>query len=129
MKLHKKIIWEMDFEERGNCIAQKIRIERRACKDGTGHIFQLVRLPGAIRAGDCNRDKRKYGGSAHRGAHVHRRRTAARGADGRSRQQRRRRRYRGDGARSDAHTSELQSLMRISYAVFCLTKTTIEHTS
>src|SRR3546814_5825864 len=26
--------------------------------------------------------------------------------------------------RSEAHTSELQSLMRISYAVFCLTKTT-----
>src|SRR3546814_2010494 len=26
--------------------------------------------------------------------------------------------------RSEAHTSELQSLMRISYAVFCLKKTT-----
>src|SRR3546814_1629801 len=34
---------------------------------------------------------------------------------------------RGDGAavrRSEEHTSELQSLMRISYAVFCLTKNT-----
>src|SRR3546814_7882373 len=38
-----------------------------------------------------------------------------------------------DGYRSEEHTSELQSLMRISYAVFCLkkkktntTKTTIE---
>src|SRR3546814_1758327 len=33
--------------------------------------------------------------------------------------------------RSDEHTSELQSLMRISYAVFCLTKntTTIKHKS
>src|SRR3546814_2369617 len=35
----------------------------------------------------------------------------------------------GDGAdapfeRSEEHTSELQSLMRISYAVFCLTKKT-----
>src|SRR3546814_485701 len=29
--------------------------------------------------------------------------------------------------RSEEHTSELQSLMRISYAVFCLTKTTYEH--
>src|SRR3546814_2109885 len=27
------------------------------------------------------------------------------------------------GARSDEHTSELQSLMRISYAVFCLKNT------
>src|SRR3546814_8823988 len=29
--------------------------------------------------------------------------------------------------RSEEHTSELQSLMRISYAVFCLTKTNKEH--
>src|SRR3546814_1146938 len=28
----------------------------------------------------------------------------------------------GDDARSEEHASELQSLMRISYAVFCLTK-------
>src|SRR3546814_10754846 len=35
------------------------------------------------------------------------------------------------GRRSEEHTSELQSLMRISYAVFCLKKkkTTDEHTS
>src|SRR3546814_6598629 len=33
-------------------------------------------------------------------------------------------------SRSEEHTSELQSLMRISYAVFCLTKhTTIHHKS
>src|SRR3546814_4094036 len=30
----------------------------------------------------------------------------------------------GDHARSEEHTSELQSLMRISYAVFCLKKKT-----
>src|SRR3546814_10580869 len=37
--------------------------------------------------------------------------------------QRRGRGWRIDGAdRSEEHTSELQSLMRISYAVFCLTK-------
>src|SRR3546814_10465950 len=29
----------------------------------------------------------------------------------------------GDAHRSEEHTSELQSLMRISYAVFCLKKT------
>src|SRR3546814_6499006 len=29
-----------------------------------------------------------------------------------------------DAARSEEHTSELQSLMRLSYAVFCLTKKT-----
>src|SRR3546814_3640757 len=29
--------------------------------------------------------------------------------------------------RSEEHTSELQSLMRISYAVFCLTKKNFEH--
>src|SRR3546814_1850263 len=32
---------------------------------------------------------------------------------------------RGVEARSEEHTSELQSLMRISYAVFCLKKKTI----
>src|SRR3546814_1402414 len=30
--------------------------------------------------------------------------------------------HRGAGPRSEEHTSELQSLMRISYAVFCLTQ-------
>src|SRR3546814_6495032 len=34
----------------------------------------------------------------------------------------RRRRVQGADARSEEHTSELQSLMRISYAVFCLKK-------
>src|SRR3546814_9445682 len=37
------------------------------------------------------------------------------------RQPKRRRLWLGDG-RSEEHTSELQSLMRISYAVFCLKK-------
>src|SRR3546814_10712342 len=32
-----------------------------------------------------------------------------------------------DGRRSEEHTSELQSLMRISYAVFCLKKTSNIH--
>src|SRR3546814_7109372 len=31
------------------------------------------------------------------------------------------------GFRSEEHTSELQSLMRISYAVFCLKKTSIKN--
>src|SRR3546814_2633505 len=34
----------------------------------------------------------------------------------------RRRFFASDAARSEEHTSELQSLMRISYAVFCLKK-------
>src|SRR3546814_2067391 len=32
-------------------------------------------------------------------------------------------------SRSEEHTSELQSLMRISYAVFCLNKKMYEHTN
>src|SRR3546814_6653935 len=35
----------------------------------------------------------------------------------------------GDAVRSEEHTSELQSLMRTSYAVFCLKKKTLRHTS
>src|SRR3546814_10592706 len=33
-----------------------------------------------------------------------------------------------DGIRSEEHTSELQSLMRNSYAVFCLKKKSIQYT-
>src|SRR3546814_6353724 len=33
----------------------------------------------------------------------------------------------GGGSRSEEHTSELQSLMRISYAVFCLKQTITLH--
>src|SRR3546814_2554057 len=35
----------------------------------------------------------------------------------------------GDRERSEEHTSELQSLMRISYAVFCLKKNNIKNTT
>src|SRR3546814_5221478 len=35
--------------------------------------------------------------------------------------------FAGGGARSEEHTSELQSLMRISYAVFCLKKKNNTH--
>src|SRR3546814_6399919 len=45
----------------------------------------------------------------------------------------RRRRHRPvlllDAGRSEEHTSELQSLMRTSYAVFCLKKNRNEHTN
>src|SRR3546814_6715432 len=37
--------------------------------------------------------------------------------------------HRDDGRRSEEHTSELQSLMRISYAVFCLKKKKHNHTN
>src|SRR3546814_6916657 len=74
-----------------------------------------------------------------RSADRHRARRGGRGAGGESRgrgtsgrggtcavvpRPARRRRYSGrnGGDRSEEHTSELQSLMRISYAVFCLKK-------
>src|SRR3546814_7990458 len=44
----------------------------------------------------------------------------------------RQRKHEGRGAvvaRSEEHTSELQSLMRIAYAVFCLKKTTTNNTN
>src|SRR3546814_18686024 len=37
------------------------------------------------------------------------------------------RQYTSEGYRSEEHTSDLQSLMRISYAVFCLKKKTNTH--
>src|SRR3546814_3008255 len=49
-------------------------------------------------------------------------RSADRVSDGPHHRRRRRARHRADAARSEEHTSELQSLMRISYAVLCLKK-------
>src|SRR3546814_7231910 len=37
--------------------------------------------------------------------------------------------YDGNATRSEEHTSELQSLMRISYAVFCLKKKQLQPTT
>src|SRR3546814_7910068 len=56
---------------------------------------------------------RKRGGGFHRDI-TDTSRTNEERYDGSSRRQ--------SGRRSEEHTSELQSLMRISYAVFCLTK-------
>src|SRR3546814_8992190 len=47
---------------------------------------------------------------------------------GRQPVERRLAKLRVDRARSEEHTSELQSLMRISYAVFCLKKKKIQQT-
>src|SRR3546814_5606350 len=49
-------------------------------------------------------------------------RSGASEADPGRRRLRRLRRAEAGGGRSEEHTSELQSLMRISYAVFCLKK-------
>src|SRR3546814_1782550 len=70
--------------------------------------------------------------SGFRAARFHRaRRARSRGRNGRGGAAPDRSR-RGDWwrrSRSEEHTSELQSLMRISYAVFCLKKKTIIHIS
>src|SRR3546814_7372746 len=50
-------------------------------------------------------------------------------ADGRNAGRRGRQRPPGQEWRSEEHTSELQSLMRISYAVFCLKKKTHTNTA
>src|SRR3546814_9124065 len=63
------------------------------------------------------RSNRRAGGVETRHAAVGRACPAVRRGAGRARRHRRR-----ALARSEEHTSELQSLMRISYAVFCLKK-------
>src|SRR3546814_3278928 len=70
------------------------------------------------------RGARTRGRRAHARAQHRQRRIAARvRAAGRNRPSLpRRARGTGAGERSEEHTSELQSLMRISYAVFCLKK-------
>src|SRR3546814_1790822 len=68
-------------------------------------------------------------GSEHRGPHLRRRRPV--GPLHRHARRGLRRRgsapHPGAQGRSEEHTSELQSLMRISYAVFCLKKKTIHN--
>src|SRR3546814_4935967 len=90
----------------------------------------LFRSAGLGDAGAVARMARLRGGRdlhRRRGDHPARRdlATAARRADGRAVRNRHPRRERDRpamSARSEEHTSELQSLMRISYAVFCLKK-------
>src|SRR3546814_4855687 len=68
---------------------------------------------------------RSRGRQAERAARLDQRSPGARHEDGRRRFPARLQlpgRHRGAGPRSEEHTSELQSLMRISYAVFCLKK-------
>src|SRR3546814_9151040 len=55
-------------------------------------------------------------------------RSRSRSPAARRRRARRSARYWGRENRSEEHTSELQSLMRISYAVFCLKKKTKKNT-
>src|SRR3546814_1998393 len=75
--------------------------------DGAGRRSQpLHRRTQAVGAGQAARRRRAVAGSVHAGTEP-----VPRAGDGA-----------GAGARSEEHTSELQSLMRISYAVFCLKK-------
>src|SRR3546814_7832111 len=92
-------------------------------------LFRARRLSGHHgRAADADRDHRR---AAERGPRRDDRRGADAGAAARAPRAGRRERggnhprhraQRPAGVRSEEHTSELQSLMRISYAVFCVQK-------
>src|SRR3546814_14639719 len=89
-------------------------------------LFLMIRRPPRSTRTDtlcpyttlCRSQRHGQGGGRRGSDQAHRRelsqdaRRAAAGARG----------DRSRGRRSEEHTSELQSLMRISYAVFCLTK-------
>src|SRR3546814_10549331 len=85
-------------------------ISRRSRLPGRGG--GAVRLPWHRAAARRDRLSARAGGQSG----VRRPTARAPGAD------RRAARHAGAAARSEEHTSELQSLMRISYAVFCLKK-------
>src|SRR3546814_10568319 len=77
---------------------------------GARHIFEADAV--GLRLGRARERE-----LAHAGRHLHQRADRALAEAGRA--------ERGlDSGRSEEHTSELQSLMRISYAVFCLKKKT-----
>src|SRR3546814_2189113 len=76
------------------------------------YVRRLPACPAAPSAGiDAGRRAREGGPQAR---HVRRAEAVGRAAEGRG--------ARAGPCRSEEHTSELQSLMRISYAVFCLKK-------
>src|SRR3546814_9065217 len=89
---------------KGRGIARRACHRRQRRRSGRGGGVRRARRSGG--AGDRRRRAR---GGRHRGGRTRLARAAA--------------------ARSEEHTSELQSLMRISYAVFCLQKKTTTHTT
>src|SRR3546814_6259592 len=74
--------------------------QQRLCAHGEGQAFAR-RASARLRHLDTNRRLQRKGGVWRAGEH-----------------------HRDRGLRSEEHTSELQSLMRTSYAVFCLKKKT-----
>src|SRR3546814_5446176 len=86
--------------------AQPVAVEQREEQEDAAPQQRAHRqrgIGGVLRSPECEeRERKEYFDLAHRIAHDHR---AA-----------------GQPGRSEEHTSELQSLMRISYAVFCLKK-------
>src|SRR3546814_1266603 len=88
---------------------EAVLLERRAARPGARHL--AARHVEHVAVGDEAVEHRPAFGTRHRDHRLQPRIAVA---------------YRAD--RSEEHTSELQSLMRISYAVFCLQKkTTTNH--
>src|SRR3546814_7414642 len=85
----------------------------------------LFRSPDGAERPAADAARRRVGRARHPGgrhAAGHRRRPAHDGPAGAADRRRHRLDAAGHRPRSEEHTSELQSLMRISYAVFCLKK-------
>src|SRR3546814_9919903 len=93
----------------------RFRSSRGRAATAARHVRRLPACPAAPSAGiDAGRRAREGGPQAR---HVRRAEAVGRAAEGRGA-----RAGPCRSRRSEEHTSELQSLMRISYAVFCLQK-------
>src|SRR3546814_10862657 len=88
---------------------------RRAAAAVSARQFRRARAADAVAGRDRPRIADRLARKRRRAAAMGRRGTSARCAG-----TERRARNGGDAARSEEHTSELQALMRTSYAVFCL---------
>src|SRR3546814_5249618 len=101
--------------------AYEMRISDWSSDVCSSDLRRLVRLSRSVVSGDHRRDLSP--GDVADGRAVERKRRCRRAVRDQGRAQRIRRLHRPrPRTRSDEHTSELQSLMRISYAVFCLKK-------
>src|SRR3546814_3832138 len=94
----------MDMETQNIRIRLKA-FDHRVLDQATGDIADTARRTGALIRGPIPLPTRIEKFTVNRGPHI----------DKKSREQ-------FEVRRSEEHTSELQSLMRISYAVFCLKK-------
>src|SRR3546814_7227579 len=120
-----KTAYEMRISDWSSDVCSSDLLARRACRDNGAHRGRARRVGGSHSRVRRQRDDRPAGPDRrrqHRPAGERDGGTLATARHARAQRRDARHAHPRRGDRSEEHTSELQSLMRISYAVFCLKK-------